>query len=89
MDEGTATMLPSLKLLLQKLPTRLLVMQCRWEGGKGVVCVCGGVRFVDEILFLHFTHQVFGGAGFNQEYPVEKLMRDAKIFQVGEHIFCP
>ena len=27
--------------------------------------------------------QIFGGAGFNTEYPVEKLMRDAKIYQVG------
>ena len=27
--------------------------------------------------------QVFGGNGFNSEYPVEKLMRDAKIFQVS------
>ena len=39
MDEGTATMLPSLKLSLQKLPTRRLVMQCRWEGGEGCRCV--------------------------------------------------
>ncbi|KAI9164375.1 hypothetical protein H9P43_008214 [Blastocladiella emersonii ATCC 22665] len=28
--------------------------------------------------------QVFGGAGFNTEYPVEKLYRDAKIFQIYE-----
>lgn len=28
--------------------------------------------------------QVFGGAGFNSDYPVEKLMRDAKIFQIYE-----
>lgn len=26
--------------------------------------------------------QVFGGAGFNSEYPVEKLMRDAKLFHI-------
>ena len=26
--------------------------------------------------------QVFGGNGFNSDYPVEKLMRDAKIYQV-------
>lgn len=41
--------------------------------------------------------QIFGGNGFNTEYPVEKLMRDAKIYQVrlkmiflvckGERIF--
>ena len=28
--------------------------------------------------------QVFGGNGFVKEYPVEKLMRDAKIFQIYE-----
>jgi len=28
--------------------------------------------------------QVFGGAGFNTEYPVEKLYRDAKIYQIYE-----
>jgi acyl-CoA dehydrogenase len=28
--------------------------------------------------------QVFGGYGYSKEYPVEKLMRDAKIFQVYE-----
>ncbi|KAG7176398.1 Medium-chain specific acyl-CoA dehydrogenase-like 2 [Homarus americanus] len=27
---------------------------------------------------------VFGGNGFNTEYPVEKLMRDAKIYQIYE-----
>jgi acyl-CoA dehydrogenase len=28
--------------------------------------------------------QVFGGYGYNQEYPVEKLLRDSKIFQIYE-----
>nr|CAH7751564.1 unnamed protein product [Callosobruchus chinensis] len=28
--------------------------------------------------------QIFGGNGFNKEYPVEKLMRDAKILQIYE-----
>ena len=28
--------------------------------------------------------QVFGGNGYSTEYPVEKLMRDAKIFQIYE-----
>ncbi|KXJ08799.1 medium-chain specific acyl-CoA dehydrogenase, mitochondrial [Exaiptasia diaphana] len=28
--------------------------------------------------------QVFGGNGFNTDYPVEKLMRDAKIYQIYE-----
>ena len=28
--------------------------------------------------------QVFGGNGFNSEYPVEKLMRNGKIYQIYE-----
>ena len=28
--------------------------------------------------------QIFGGYGYTKEYPVEKLMRDAKIYQIYE-----
>jgi acyl-CoA dehydrogenase len=28
--------------------------------------------------------QVFGGYGYMKEYPVEKLMRDIKVFQIYE-----
>lgn len=28
--------------------------------------------------------QIFGGYGYSREYPVEKIMRDAKIFQIFE-----
>src|SRR5690606_27736622 len=28
--------------------------------------------------------QIFGGYGYNTEYPVEKLLRDSKIFQIYE-----
>ena len=28
--------------------------------------------------------QVFGGNGYVKEYPVEKLMRDAKVLQIYE-----
>jgi acyl-CoA dehydrogenase len=28
--------------------------------------------------------QVFGGYGYSREYPVEKLMRDAKLIQIYE-----
>lgn len=33
---------------------------------------------------LFFSIQIFGGNGYNTEYPVEKLMRDAKIYQIYE-----
>ena len=28
--------------------------------------------------------QIFGGYGYSKEYPVEKLMRDAKLLQIYE-----
>ena len=28
--------------------------------------------------------QIFGGYGYSREYPVEKMMRDAKITQIYE-----
>ena len=28
--------------------------------------------------------QIYGGYGYSTEYPVEKLMRDAKVFQIYE-----
>ena len=28
--------------------------------------------------------QIFGGYGYTKEYPVEKLMRDAKLIQIYE-----
>ncbi|ETN84110.1 acyl-CoA dehydrogenase protein, partial [Necator americanus] len=39
-------------------------------------------RFVEEKFFTYKA--IFGGNGFNSEYPVEKLMRDAKIYQIYE-----
>jgi acyl-CoA dehydrogenase len=43
-------------------------------------------RFAADTAMKTCTNavQVFGGNGFNKEYPVEKLMRDAKIFQIYE-----
>ncbi|KAF6216473.1 hypothetical protein GE061_000815 [Apolygus lucorum] len=32
----------------------------------------------------NYAVQIHGGNGYNSEYPVEKLMRDAKIFQIYE-----
>ena len=39
------------------------------------------------VLFHARVTQIFGGNGYNSEYPVEKLMRDAKIFQVGGAVY--
>ncbi|KAJ3221418.1 hypothetical protein HK099_003540 [Clydaea vesicula] len=45
-----------------------------------------GKAFASEVANKNAADavQIFGGNGFNSEYPVEKLMRDAKIFMIYE-----
>lgn len=42
--------------------------------------------FAADAAMKHATNavQIFGGYGYSREYPVEKLMRDAKIYQIYE-----
>merc|ERR1712178_268625 len=68
---------------------RLCYMKSAWQADQGIrntymasiaKCLAGDVAnkaATDAV-------QVFGGNGFNTEYPVEKLMRDAKIYQIYE-----
>ena len=43
-------------------------------------CFCG-----DSVVEIATNAvQVFGGYGYSREYPVEKLLRDAKIYQIFE-----
>ena len=38
----------------------------------------------DDITYALDAIQILGGYGYSREYPVEKLLRDAKIFQIYE-----
>jgi len=69
--------------------SRLAYMKSAWMADQGIrntyfasiaKCLAGDVAnkcATDAV-------QVFGGNGFNTDYPVEKLMRDAKIYQIYE-----
>jgi len=68
---------------------RLLVWQAALafdRGQRNTLLAAHAKRFAaDEAMRIAVDAvQVFGGYGFNTEYPVEKLMRDAKIFQIYE-----
>ena len=68
---------------------RLLVWQAAQafdRGQRNTLLAAHAKRFAaDEAMRVAVDAvQVFGGYGFNTEYPVEKLMRDAKIFQIYE-----
>jgi acyl-CoA dehydrogenase len=69
--------------------SRLLVWKSAKEidaGRRNTLYAAMAKRFAADSAMEIATDavQVFGGNGFNKEYPVEKLMRDAKIMQIYE-----
>src|SRR6202166_2382100 len=70
---------------------RLLCWQAAWRldqgfGRKATLYSSFAKRFAADTAMKVATDavQVFGGYGYIKEYPVEKLMRDAKLFQIYE-----
>ena len=69
--------------------TRLLVHKAAWALDKGVrdpLSSSLAKAYGADAAMLSATDavQVFGGNGYVKDYPVEKLMRDAKILQIYE-----
>jgi acyl-CoA dehydrogenase len=70
---------------------RLLCWQAAWMidqgwGRRATLYSSMAKRFAADTAMEVTTDavQVFGGYGYMKEYPVEKLMRDAKLFQIYE-----
>src|SRR5690348_9939179 len=68
---------------------RLLTWQAAWmldRGDRATLYSSFAKRFAADTAMKVTTDavQVFGGYGYMKEYPVEKLMRDAKLFQIYE-----
>lgn len=68
---------------------RLLAYQSAWlldAGQKNTLISSYGKCFAADTAMRVTTDavQVFGGYGYSKEYPVEKLMRDAKLIQIYE-----
>jgi len=68
---------------------RLLVWKSAWAVDAGVrnttISAFAKAYAADTAMKITTDAvQVFGGYGYMAEYPVEKLMRDAKIFQIYE-----
>src|SRR5580693_7878643 len=69
--------------------TSLLVRKAAWSLDKGIrnpIVSSYAKAFGADSAMLTATDavQIFGGNGYVKEYPVEKLMRDAKILQIYE-----
>ncbi len=68
---------------------RLLAHKAAWlldNGHRNTTLAAYAKAFCADMTMKITTEavQVFGGYGYSREYPVEKLMRDAKIFQIYE-----
>jgi len=68
---------------------RLLTMQSAWlldAGRKAAKQSAMAKCFATDVAMEATTDavQIFGGNGYTKEYPVEKLMRDAKLMQIYE-----
>ncbi len=68
---------------------RLLVWKAAWSvdaGERNTTAAAYAKAYAADMAMKVTTDavQVFGGYGYMSEYPVEKLMRDAKIFQIYE-----
>src|ERR687887_1535595 len=68
---------------------RLLCWQAAWmidQGMRATLQSSYAKRFAADMCMEVTTDavQIFGGYGYMKEYPVEKLMRDAKLYQIYE-----
>jgi len=68
---------------------RLLVWKAAWlkdQGKRNTMYAAYAKAYAADLAMRAATEavQIFGGYGYSKEYPVEKLMRDAKLFQIYE-----
>src|SRR3954454_22236496 len=87
MHQGVSFMIADMATEIEA--ARLLVWQAAWlidRGERATLQSSFAKRFAADTAMKVTTDavQVFGGYGYMKEYPVEKLMRDAKLFQIYE-----
>ena len=89
MNQGVSFMVADMATEIEA--ARLLTWQAAWMidqgyGRKATKYSSFAKRFAADTAMKVTTDavQVFGGYGYIKEYPVEKLMRDAKLFQIYE-----
>ncbi|XP_072015725.1 medium-chain specific acyl-CoA dehydrogenase, mitochondrial-like [Amphiura filiformis] len=85
--QGVAFMLADMAIGIEA--SHLLTMRSAWEidqGRRNTYFASLAKAMAADVANKSATDavQIFGGNGFNSDYPVEKLMRDAKIYQIYE-----
>jgi acyl-CoA dehydrogenase len=87
MHQGVSFMIADMATEIEA--ARLLAWQAAWmldRGDRATLYSSFAKRFAADAAMKATTDavQIFGGYGYMKEYPVEKLMRDAKLFQIYE-----
>jgi acyl-CoA dehydrogenase len=85
--QGVGFMLSDMKIRVEA--ARLLTWKSAWlvdNDKKNTTEAAVAKAFAADAAVLNSVDavQVFGGNGYSKEYPVEKLMRDSKIYQIYE-----
>jgi acyl-CoA dehydrogenase len=87
MNQGVNFMIADMATNLEA--ARLLTWQASWmidQGQRATLQSSHAKRFAADTCMETALNavQVHGGYGYTKEYPVEKLMRDAKLLQIYE-----
>jgi acyl-CoA dehydrogenase len=85
--QGLGFILADMKIRVEA--ARSLAWKAAWlvdQGKRNTMEAAIAKAFCADAAMQNATDavQVFGGNGYSREYPVEKLMRDAKIYQIYE-----
>ncbi len=85
--QGIQFMLADMAIKLEA--ARLLVWQAAWMADQGLrnsyqSAIAKSFASDSAMEVTTDAVQIFGGYGYTKEYPVEKLMRDAKLLQIYE-----
>jgi acyl-CoA dehydrogenase len=86
-NQGVSFMLADMAMKVEA--ARLLTWQAAWYADQGIKVTDKSAMakcFASDAAMEVTTNavQVFGGYGYMRDYPVEKLMRDAKLLQIYE-----
>jgi acyl-CoA dehydrogenase len=86
-NQGVSFMLADMAMKVEA--SRLLSWQAAWsadQGNKATIKSAMAKCFASDTAVEVTTNavQIFGGYGYMKDYPVEKLMRDAKLLQIYE-----
>lgn len=86
-NQGVSFMLADMEMQTQAARNLVLYAARCIDAGVDITAACASAKaFASEVAMKVTTDalQVFGGYGYSKEYPMEKLMRDAKIFSIFE-----